>query len=540
MNFSSSWRRIGCLLTTLHALPSLGTAITSSIKTADGVINGLPRDSAGIVTFLGIPYAAPPVNELRWKPPHPVAPHLRSTIAAIEYGNSCWSSYSGQPTYRPQDEDCLTVNVWTGALHSTDKLPVMVWIYGGGFQFGASADPSYNGTSLATQGVVLVSFNYRLAALGFLALPELDCEGSASGNFGLQDQIAALKWIKANIAPFGGDPDNITIFGQSAGAHSVGILVASPLAHGLFNKAILESGAWWDSEHGSLNTYQQARTAGLAFQKTLGAKDITGLRKLSAATIMAANIWDPNSDPALTSFSPSIDNYVLPATPGTIFARGEQAKIPLLAGWTSEEETLFLGRSPPTANPAYQQDLKRLFNSKISEALILYPGSTSSLRNTSAAALIGDFIIRQQTWEAAEWQYKAHVKDIYIYYFTYTSPYSPVAAHTAELPFVFGNLELGSNPIFGGQSISTPSSTDIQFSKNLMTYWSNFAKKGNPNGSGVPAWPAYKGVRDPSDTLLLNNTIIPYLYDYNRFEFIKSFRRNGILPLTWREVDPRN
>jgi para-nitrobenzyl esterase len=416
----------------------------------------------------------------------------------------------------------------------------MVWIYGGGFQFGASATPDYNGTNLAAKGVVVVSFNYRLGVLGFLALPELDREGPASGNFGLQDQIAALKWIKANIAAFGGDPDNITIFGQSAGAHSVGILMASPLARGLFHKAILESGAWWDSEHGSLNTHAQALTAGTAFRKTVGATDIRQLRNISAEAIMAANVWDPNSDPALTSFSPSIDNHVLPAAPGTIFARGEQAKVPLLAGWNSAEESLFIGRAPPMANPAYQDDLQGLFDTRVSKALTLYPDSTSAQLNASAGALIGDLIIRQQTWEAADRQYEAHVKDVYVYYFTYTSAYSPAAVHTAEVPFVFGNLNQGPSTVFGGQSASTPSSADLEFSQRIMVYWSNFAKHGNPNGAGVPTWPAYQGVKRESDILLLNNTVAPYSYDYDRFEFIESFRADGVLPPAWREVDPDN
>ena len=530
---------VAAILPSLCITAVTATPLTPSITIADGVVNGLPRDAAGILTFLGIPYAAPPVGNLRWAAPQPAAPFPAGGLSAQQFGFSCWAATSEVPPFQPENEDCLTINVWTGAQQPTAKLPVMVWIYGGGFQFGASADPQYNGTNLATEGVVVVSFNYRLGVLGFLALTELDAEGTLSGNYGIQDEIAALKWVQANIAAFGGDPDNVTIFGQSAGAHSVGILLASPLTSGLFNKAILESGAWWDSEHGSLETFVQARQAGKAFEAKVGATDVVEMRALSAATIMAADAWNPNTDPGLTSFAPSIDYYVLNGAPGAAFADGQQAKVPLLAGWVADEEFLFLARAPPHATEAqFQVDLTALFGAaKVSEATALYPDSTPAQLNNSADSLIGDLIIREQTWEAADRQYRSG-EPVYVYYFTYTSPYSPIAAHTAEIPFVFGNL--GPNPIFGGLSSPTPSYADVVFSRTLMAYWTNFAKTGNPNGAGLPTWPAYQGTPVSNDILLLNNTIEPYTYNYDRFEFIESFRVNGVLPASWRSVDDDN
>lgn len=245
------------------ALVSLGAteSISSVVKVTTGSVQGQPRNEDGILSFLGIPFAAPPVGQLRWKSPQsPVK--FNGTFNATTFGYSCYSALLSLPPPTPQNEDCLTINVWTGASSTNEKRPVMFWIYGGGFQFGSSADPGYNGTALAQEGVVVVSFNYRLGALGYLALDELDEEGTNSGNFGLQDQLYALQWVKENIIAFGGDPDNVTIWGESAGAHSVGLLMASPLSEGLFHKGIMESGAYWESEHGSIETFGEARTRG--------------------------------------------------------------------------------------------------------------------------------------------------------------------------------------------------------------------------------------------------------------------------------------
>jgi para-nitrobenzyl esterase len=233
------------------------------VRTQAGQVRGLQRDAGGVLAFKGIPYAAPPVGPLRWRPPQPPAPWT-GVRDALTFGAGCLSSLANDHRPGPRAEDCLTLNVWTAAREADEKRPVMVWLHGGGFQFGSSANPATDGRLLAAKGVVVVSFNYRLGIFGFLAHPDLDAE-APSGNCGLKDQLAALRWVQANIAAFGGDPGNVTLFGESAGAMAVGILMASPLAHGLFHKAIGESGAFWDGRHGPLQSFEEAaRAAGLS------------------------------------------------------------------------------------------------------------------------------------------------------------------------------------------------------------------------------------------------------------------------------------
>ena len=435
-----------------------------------------------------------------------------------------------------QSEDCLTANIWTGAKQTTELRPVMVFIYGGGFEFGSSNNPTYDGTKFAEEGVVLVSFNYRLGNFGFLALPQLDSEGPNSGNFGLQDQIFALRWVRQNIAAFGGDPGNILIFGESAGAHAVGLLMSSPLAQGSFNKAVMESGAWWDDEHGSITTFDQARQFGSAWTTRVGAASLPALRALSPQAIVNSSPYNSATDPVVTNFAPSIDRFVLQSAPGTVFKAGIQARVPLLAGWNGAEQLPFLPRALPHNSAAeFKADLPLLFGSKTQQALStsdLYPANTDAQANASAAALIGDLVISEQTWEAADTQRASGGSAVFVYYFTYISAYSPVPAHTAELPFVFGTLT--NNPLIG--STNPPSATDRAFSQQVMSYWVNFAKSSNPNGAGLTPWPAYTGA-GPADILGLGNTIAPVNYDLSRFQFIKGFRTNGVLPTSWRSIN---
>ena len=514
---------------------SFAAALTSNVTTSNGPVYGNARDANGVLSFMGIPYAQPPTGSLRWRPP--ITPTSWSNpIAATSFGATCYSFATEAPPTGPQSENCLTVNVWTGANQTTELRPVMVWIYGGGFQFGSSGNPTYDGTRFAEDGVVLISFNYRLGNFGFLALPQLDTEGPNSGNFGLQDQIFLLQWVKKNIAAFGGDPNNVLIFGESAGAHSVGLLMSSPLTKGLFNKAILESGAWWDSNHGSLSTFAQARQLGSAFTSRVGATSLTSLRALSAATVVSNSMWNVNTDPTITASSPSIDNYVLQSAPGTIWEAGKQAQVPLLAGWNGDEQLPFLPFALPHNSAAeFIEFLPLQFDGKTQQALNtpdLYPASNDTQANASATALIGDLVIREQTWEAADTQRKSGGgSSVFVYYYTYTSVYSPVPAHTAEVPFVFNTFT--NNPLLG--STTPPTAADLAFGKQIMTYWVNFAKTSNPNGSGQPTWPPYIGAG--SDILGLGNTIAPVDYDLDRFKFIQGFRTGGVLPTSWRSIN---
>ena len=511
--------------------------ITSCVTTTSGNFQASPRHVSGVIEFLGMPFAAPPVGSLRWKPPQPVS-KPSFTQNATSFGPSCYSFEANDPSSGivappagPQSEDCLSINVWTASESTAEKRPVMVWLYGGGFQFGSSSSPNYNGTHFATDGVVFVSFNYRTGTLGFLALQELDDEGTNSGNFGLQDQIAALQWVKLNIAAFGGDPDNVTIFGESAGAHAVGLLLASPLSSGLFHKAILESGAYWESEHGSITTFQQARQHGSAFLQSQANGSLTKLRSLSATLIVQAGAWNASTDPGITAFSPSIDNYVVPVAPSVAFDKGRTHKVPIIAGFNQDEGALFFSRALPHSTPTDFQSAQRIFFAGTTgTAFSLYPSTSENQTIASADALIGDLVIAQQTWEALDRQAASSGQACYGYHFTYTSPYSPVSIHTSEIPFVFGNL--GPNPLYGG---STPaaSANDVARSKSMTTYWINFAKTGNPNRANLSAWPKYAASGNNFLELGVASTAVQ-TPSSGRFQYIRSLRNNGILPLRWR------
>ncbi|RFU24396.1 hypothetical protein B7463_g11937, partial [Scytalidium lignicola] len=506
----------------------MANILTNNVILTDGPIKGVERDTAGILAFKGIPFAAPPVGPLRWKSPRQPAP-WKEVLDATKFGPTPWSALLGAPTPTPQSEDCLTVNVWTAA-ERDEKLPVMVWIYGGGFQFGSSATPDYDGSKLAEKGVVCVSFNYRLGPLGFLALPELDNEEHPSGNFGLQDQIAALRWVRNNIAAFGGDPDNITLFGESAGGHAVGLLMASPLSTGLFHKAILQSGAFWDTEHGPLPNFERARELGSMLTKKLGVSSISELRNLSAEVVTSAGSWNHNEDPVVTALGPSVDGYVLEQYPSQVFLQGRQMKIPMITGWNAVEDLFFRPRALPYSSPdAYKSAAERLFGSRTPEFLSLYPGETVEQAKASAEQLIGDMVISQQTWEAADLHFHHGITPVYVYHFTYTSAYSPLPAHGADLAFVFGTLRKN-------QIVSTAppaGDEDKAFADRMITYWTNFAKFSDPNSPNptLPHWPAYRG--SSTDVLDLGNVIAPLDYPQARFRFIQSMRKDGVLPTDW-------
>jgi para-nitrobenzyl esterase len=387
----------------------------------------------------------------------------------------------------------------------------MVWIYGGWFQFGSSANPLYSGDLLAQQGVILVTFNYRLGVFGFLGVSELEDEGHPSGNFGLQDQLAALNWVKQNIAAFGGDPDNITVFGESAGAHAIGILMASPLAKGTFHKAIMESGARWDRDHGPLTTFAEARQKGLSLEEQLGVTSVAQLRNISAQALNAADpYYALFQDPGFSGFAPSIDNYVIPLVPGQVFQNVQQMQIPLLAGWNQAEYYLFLGLAlPHNTAGEYESASKILFGPRMPQFLTLYPDTNPAILNALSNALICDLLIREQTWEAADLQHSTGNMPVWVYYYTYTSTYEPIASRTAEEPFVFGNLV--NNPVINSTQPLT--AQDRAFSKQVMAYWTNFVKQGNPNQAGLPTWPAYGS--GSGDILQLGDTITPVEYDFD-------------------------
>jgi para-nitrobenzyl esterase len=502
--------------------------VDEQVELETGTVRGLVRDERGVLAFKGIPFAAAPVSELRWRAPQP-APAWAGVRDATQYGTRCLSAWPGDVTPGPpRSEDSLSLNIWTAAQQADESRPVMVWIHGGGFQFGSSAVPTSDGARLAALGAVVVSFNYRVGVLGFLAHPDLDAEGP-SGDYGLQDQIAALRWVQTNIARFGGDPGNVTVFGESAGAHAIGILLASPLTKGLVHKAIGQSGAFWDTIHGSLSTHDEACARGTAFGERLSAPSISALRALPAADVNAAAPWDFSTDPAATAFSPSVDGFVVPDVPVMRYMRGEQLRIPLLAGWNAAEYWPFRDMALPhaTANE-FRQAAERMFGTeRLAEFLALYPAETDAQATASAEELVGDLLISAQTWEWLELQQRTGAA-VYGYTFTYTSPYVPIASHLVDVAFVFGTL----TPQFIVNGAMPPSGADRALAEMVMSYWVNFAKHGNPNGPALPHWPRFA---EGGLVQNLGPSVGPHANAWApRFRFLKSYRSDGVLPAGWR------
>jgi para-nitrobenzyl esterase len=461
---------------------------TSQVSTPDGVLEGVISADGKVRTFKGIPYAAPPVGNLRWKAPQPVQPWT-GVRKASEYGPRCMQArifddmvfHDAGPS-----EDCLHLNLWMPAEPATRKLPVMVWIHGGGFVAGASSEPRQDGGNLSKCGVLVVSMNYRMGIFGFFSHPELDKESGhdASGNYGLLDQVAALQWVKKNIALFGGDPENVTIFGESAGSFSVSALMASPLAQGLFQRAIGESGAYFGTTL-QLVPREASEKSYLEFaQNALGATSLEALRAKPATELL-----ETSTKQHKVEFEPNIDGYFLPEDVYATYAKGKQSHVSLLAGWNADEGDYhsFFEKDEPNAKN-YAAHAKAAFGDKAAAFLKAYPGETDAEAKRSAQDLTGDQFIAYSTWKWIEMhQATAHVP-IYRYQFDQAPPAADGSAgprgayHSAEIEFVFNVLS--SKPL-------PWSPADRKLSDLMSIYWSNFAKTGNPNGPGLPQWPAF-------------------------------------------------
>jgi para-nitrobenzyl esterase len=454
-------------------------------------------------TFLGIPYAAPPVGELRWKPP--VAPAKWSGVrSATEFGARCMQgAIYDDMVFRDagNSEDCLTLNVWTAAQSPGAKLPVMVWIHGGGFMAGASSEPRQDGQFLARRGVVLVSMNYRLGVFGFFALPELAAESgrNAAGNYGLLDQVAALQWVQRNIAAFGGDPANVTIFGESAGSFSVSALMASPAARGLFQKAIGESGApFWSSALPFKTLAQREQTDAEFAGTALGTKSLAGLRALSATKILEAAVKAAGGEPR---FGPQVDGYFLPDAVPAIFAAGKQNRAALLAGWNHDEiGPLHVAANEPSATAQLKSIAEKQFASQAEAFLKFYPVDTEDLAKRSMGVLMSDRELAWPTWAWLEAQAATGNTPVYRYRFDLSLPSATNkeglgAYHSAEIEYVFGTLDSKAGIPWRAE--------DRELSAAMQNYWVNFARSGNPNGEGLAEWPEYRAA-DEWQVLYLN------------------------------------
>jgi para-nitrobenzyl esterase len=458
------------------------SADSLKVKTEQGTVLGKTINGGRVRAFLGLPYAAPPVGDLRWKAPQP-APGWRGERDATKYGARCAQGRIYHDMVFQDagpSEDCLFLNVYTPAdAKDASRLPVMFWIHGGGYKGGASSEPRHNGDFLPLKGVVLVTINYRLGVFGFLVTDELAKEnGGWAGNWGLMDMVAALQWVKANIAVFGGDPNNVTVFGESAGSFAVSTLMASPMAGGLFQKAIGESGAAFSSTTmlGGESVAQRAESDG-KWVATLGVKDLAELRSLPTDKLLeAAKKEDP------PEFEPDVDGKLLTMPVPEMYALGQQAHVPLLAGWNADE-----GSS--TANvQTWQGMAASQFKGRATEFLKLYPGDTDEQARRSAIDFDGDQFIAFGTWKWLEAHRNTGNAPVYRYHFELAalpSKYHPgtFAFHSDDIEYVFGTLD--TRP---GETVRRE---DRQLSDAMMTYWTNFAKTGDPNGPGVPNWPRY-------------------------------------------------
>ncbi|HXW03670.1 MAG TPA: carboxylesterase family protein [Vicinamibacterales bacterium] len=477
----------------------LVTSVTASaqVKTTGGMVKGSATPDGRVRIFKGIPFAAPPVGAARWTEPRPALPWT-DVRDATEFGRQCMQGpIFGDITFpHPPSEDCLTLNIWTPARDAGERLPVMVWIHGGGFQAGAGAEPRHEGEPLARKGVVLVTFNYRLGVFGFMAHPELTRESArnASGNYGMLDQVAALRWVSDNIAAFGGDPGNVTIFGESAGSFAVSALMASPLAAGLFHKAIGESGAFFTAGTGTLalRPLRAAEQQGLEFAASLGAESLTALRAKPADEVLQAAL---KTQPW---FAPVIDGYFLREDASSVYASGRQARVPLLAGWNADESRagVVLGKQTPTA-ASFTDSTRKRFGAHADAILKAYPAGSDAEALESAAALAGDLFIGHNTWKWLEMHARTGRSPVYRYSFDRKIPVAPGtmingrpatsrdvgARHAGEIEYVFGALD--SLPTVPWED------SDRRLSDAMMTYWTNFARSGDPNGAGLPKWPRY-------------------------------------------------
>jgi len=458
-----------------------GATAQAQVRQADvtgGRVSGV--EANGMVSFKGLPFAAPPVGALRWKPPQAVPP-WSGVKQADHFGAGCVQASSPYTQVPSMSEDCLYLNVWTPAKAENDRLPVMVWIYGGAFTGGAASMAAYDGTRLAEKGVVLVSLNYRLGPFGFMAHPELTKEsGKGSGNYGLQDQIAALRWVKNNIASFGGDPSRVTIFGESAGGISVSMLTVSPYAKGLFQRAVSESGGNFGlprtaNEAGATApTLSAAEADGQRFLQALGVADIAAARTVPADKLLAV------AGTAMARFWPVFDGDVIPGDQYKLYQATKFNDTPILVGTNSDEGNLFVRSSTPTA---FATQVRNGYGKTAETVLAAYPHATDDQAARAAKDLFRDSTFAWGTWAWARLQSEKGKGKAYVYYFDHKTPQSPNGAnHAAEIGFVFRNLANGRG---GG-----PTAAESALSELMSSYWTNFAKTGDPNGPGLPMWPS--------------------------------------------------
>jgi len=476
--------KVACTLAIAALTLGLSTAVHADplkVKTEPGKVHGKTINDGKVKAFLGLPYAAPPVGDLRWKAPEPPA-KWKGVHDATKFGGHCFQGHIYNDMTFPdagESEDCLYLNVYAPAgAKSKSRLPVMFWIYGGGFAGGSASEPRHNGDFLPTKGVVLVTINYRLA-VGLLAQVRSGkkADGGA-GNYGLMDMVAALQWVKDNIRKFGGDPDNVTIFGESAGSIAVCMLMASPMAKGLFHKAIGESGGALSRGIPGHDSLAEREKMDEEWVATLGVTTLAQLRALPAKTIL-----ESSRNKSRGGFGPDVDGKLLTEPVADTYAAGRQAHVPLLAGWNRDE-----GNSDGMTAEKWKAFAAEQLKENSEEFLKLYPGETDEQAARSAADFNGDMFIAFGTWKWIEAHRETGDSPVYRYRFDLPSPPSKfevggLAFHSDDIAYVFGTLDTRPGAVWRPE--------DRKLSDQMMDYWTNFARTGDPNGPGLPVWPKY-------------------------------------------------
>ncbi|WP_153800293.1 carboxylesterase/lipase family protein [Foetidibacter luteolus] len=500
------------LLTSLLSLSIVSLVLAQpslQVTTANGVLEGV--DESGTRAFKGIPFAQPPVGELRWREPMP--PKNWSGIRkADKFGpRAMQRPIFGDMNFRSNgmSEDCLYLNVWTPAKSASEKLPVLVYFYGGGLVAGDGSEPRYDGESMSRRGIVTVTVNYRLTVFGFFAHPELTKESPnhASGNYGLLDQYAALKWVQQNIAAFGGDPQRVTIAGESAGSFSVSAQMASPLSKNLVAGAIGESGSLLGSR--SPTPLSEAEKLGEKFATAAGAGSLAALRAMSAEAVL-----EVTAKPDFGRFPVTVDGYFFPKSPVEIFKAGEQAHVPLLVGWNSQEmgSGALLGQEKPS-KASFTAAVNKIYPNNAADILKHYNPATDEEAEQAATDLAGDRFIGFSTWKWSDLQNQTGGKPVYRYLYARPrpamraemgnavaglaggviksaepavkpAPPAKGAVHSAEIEYALGNLP--TNRVYDWQP------EDFKVSEIIQAFFANFIKTGNPNGYGVPEWSPVK------------------------------------------------
>jgi para-nitrobenzyl esterase len=510
------------------------------VQTSNGILEGV--NSSGIKIFKGIPFAKPPVGSLRWREPQPVE-SWKGIRKADKFGPRAMQlPLFSDMVFRSDglSEDCLYLNIWTPAKSSNERLPVLVYFFGGGFVAGDGSEFRYEGESMARNGIVAITVNQRLGVFGFMAHPDLSKESSyhGSGNYGLMDQAAALKWIQKNIASFGGDPKKVTIAGESAGSYSVSAQMASPLSKNLIAGAIAESGSLLSFN--PTTSLADAEKIGAAFANRVGAKSLAELRAIPAQQLL-----DETSKPESSRFPVNVDGYFFPKSPEEIFSSGEQAHVPLLVGWNSEEGNYrsVIGEEKATVEN-YIKGVKRMVGDEASEILQIYKASTDAEVEQAGTDLASDMFIGFSTWKLSDLQSRTGGRPVYRYLYSRPRPLTKEqsarlllgqtdgslpkdtlasairkqatlgAGHSIEIEYAMGNLP--TNRVYDWQP------EDFKISEIMQGFFINFIKTGNPNGTGLPQWPSLQQGK-PASVMQINvNTMAETEKNRERYLYLDS------------------